>query len=326
MKRNCLAVIFSSLGFLCLSPVVARAAIIELHGVNRTAQNQSPLSPTPPTGGPGVESPTPSSGGPGVESPTRSSSEDLAKRTQEAGKQQEEKFQQRKAAVEAAENQRKEERQAAYDQSVQQYQDNKVARENAAAEVRKVAQEKARRQAQTVATTTPVVSNVSNYPDTAKTVAQVPVTPSPEPNQPPKAETKLMAKRLNLGKLSFSCNADSKIPTTIARIKDKNLDIILWVSDLFASKGFDSKTRCQQVTARLEEYNKKQTLAYITTGKLNGQSVICVTSKEDGNCGDGIPIYEGLLFTLKPGSNPQNTLEQFADALQNHNEKNKLNE
>lgn len=318
MKRSYLAVILSPLGLLCLSPVVVRAATIEVPGVNLTAQNQSPSSPAPP-GGPGVESPTAPPGGPGVESPAPTSSEDLVKRTQEAGKQQEEKFQQRRAAAEAAENQRRAERQAAYDQEIQQYQDNKIAREKAEAESRKIAQEKARRQARAVAKTAPI----SDYPDVSKTVVQVPVTPSPETTQPPKAETKLVAKKLKLGKLSFSCSADSKTPTTIARIKDKNLDIILWVSDLFASKGFDPKTRCQQVTARLEEYNKKQTLAYLTTGKLNGQSVICVTSKADGNCGDGIPVYEGLLFTLRPDSNSQNTLEQLADALQDEKGKEK---
>ncbi|NEP01080.1 MAG: hypothetical protein F6K58_20960 [Symploca sp. SIO2E9] len=130
-------------------------------------------------------------------------------------------------------------------------------------------------------------------------------------------EVKEPAKELKLEKVSFSCGKDDNIPTTFGKIEGKEeLPMILWSSDFFTEAGYDPQTRCQQVSARLETYKKNDELSYLTTGEINGQSVVCVTSKEQGNCGEGISVHDGLLFTLKPNENPQERLEQLFAVLQ----------
>ncbi len=42
----------------------------------------------------------------------------------------------------------------------------------------------------------------------------------------------------------------------------------------------------------------------MTTGRMNRQNVVCVAERENGPC-------SGLLFTLKPGSDPNETLEKL---------------
>lgn len=144
----------------------------------------------------------------------------------------------------------------------------------------------------------------------------VPSTPAPpEPTKP-------SAKKVELQEVTFLCGADGSTPATVAKAKDNNqVFVILWKSSAFKTAGYDDQTRCRQVSARFEEYNKGKLLTYITTGKLNGQSVICLTSKADGNCGDdSISLHQGLLFTVKPGESSEQTLETLADVLQSEGE------
>jgi hypothetical protein len=168
-----------------------------------------------------------------------------------------------------------------------------------------------------------VISNVNSIPEgseppityyrdeTEVQVAQV-VIPRTEETK------KIVAKRLQLEQVSFSCGQDGSTPSTIAKIKDQNeVVVILWSATVFAEAGYDPQTRCKQVSARFEKYQKAKALVYLTAGKINGQSVLCVTSKEEGGCGEGIPVDTegGLLYTLKPGSNAGAVLEELATAI-----------
>jgi len=147
--------------------------------------------------------------------------------------------------------------------------------------------------------------------DTDVQVAQA-IIPSSEESK------KLVAKKLELEQVSFSCGQDGSTPSTIAKIKDQNeVVVILWSSTVFAEAGYDPQTRCKQVSERFEKYQKAKALIYVTAGKINGQPVLCVTSKEEGVCGEGIPVDTegGLLYTLKPGSDAKAILEELATAI-----------
>jgi hypothetical protein len=146
-------------------------------------------------------------------------------------------------------------------------------------------------------------------------------TPSGVNNPPvssPRVSKMLTAKKLELEEVRFLCGQDGTAPSTVAKIKDQNeVVVILWSSTVFAEAGYDPQTRCKQVSERFEQYQQGKALVYVTAGKINGQSVLCVTSKEDGGCGEGVPMstQDGLLYTLKPGSDAKAVLEELAAAL-----------
>ena len=125
--------------------------------------------------------------------------------------------------------------------------------------------------------------------------------------------------KIELEDISFLCGEEGETPATVAKLKGQDeLVVVLWDSDFFAKAGYDPQTRCKQASARFADFAEKKelSLTYMTSGKLNGQSVICLTDSKSGDCGEGIPLHEGLLFTLKPKENPDSKLEQLASIFQ----------
>lgn len=108
------------------------------------------------------------------------------------------------------------------------------------------------------------------------------------------------------GEQRFGCAQSGGVPATMAKTKRGYVPVIRWTSDYFGSSGWSPQARCQEVSDRFEAYHKDGTLNFLTTGRMNRQSVVCVASREGGPC-------SGLLFTLKPGSNPGQTLQRLLD-------------
>ena len=109
------------------------------------------------------------------------------------------------------------------------------------------------------------------------------------------------------GASSFYCGQDAGAPATLAKTASgKSVPVIRWTSTTFNSAGWDQSKRCQVVSARFEQYRKQGSLQYLTTGRMNGQAVICTAASKGGAC-------EGLLYTLKPGQNPTKTLADLLD-------------
>ena len=101
----------------------------------------------------------------------------------------------------------------------------------------------------------------------------------------------------------FSCGTSQGVPATVVQTSRGNIAVIRWVSDAFGEK-YTPEYRCRVVSAKFQQYQKDGQLNYMTTGIANGQSVVCVASSKGGPCG-------GVLFTLKPGSDPQSTLTRL---------------
>jgi Circadian oscillating protein COP23 len=103
---------------------------------------------------------------------------------------------------------------------------------------------------------------------------------------------------------TFSCGDSNGIPATIAHSpKHGDVPIIEWVSNYFADSGYDPQTRCNQVSARFQEYSDRGELKYLTTGRINDEPVICAKQAEDRPC--------NLLFTIKKISSPGETLQRL---------------
>lgn len=101
--------------------------------------------------------------------------------------------------------------------------------------------------------------------------------------------------------IRFVCENHRGIPTTVAKTPTENVPIIRWVSDHFAGSGYTPEVRCTEVSRRFQSHYDSGMLKQLTTGRMNSQSVVCVTTIDQGPC-------QGLLFTLKPESNPNQTL------------------
>ncbi|MCC5634067.1 COP23 domain-containing protein [Nostoc sphaeroides CHAB 2801] len=105
--------------------------------------------------------------------------------------------------------------------------------------------------------------------------------------------------------IRFSCEKNRNgTPTTFAITSTGQREFIRWVEDRFTLAGYPPERRCQQVTNRINQYIVSGYPRYITHGILNNQPVVCVTDRTGGGC-------TGLLYTLKPGQDGQETVRQL---------------
>ncbi|MCS6782426.1 MAG: COP23 domain-containing protein [Gloeomargarita sp. SKYBB_i_bin120] len=105
-------------------------------------------------------------------------------------------------------------------------------------------------------------------------------------------------------RITFYCGTSQGAPATLVRSGNRVVPIIRWTSDAFAESGYSNERRCQEVSRRFQAYYDDGSLSFITTGRMNGQNVICVARSHGGPCA-------GLLFTLKPGTNPTRVINQL---------------
>lgn len=149
-------------------------------------------------------------------------------------------------------------------------------------------------------------------------LAQMPAAADFDPRSSTPTTMKITSRRLEF-RQAFTCGFSEDAPVTLMRVNHRDIPVLLWTSREFEKAGFDPKRRCREVTQRLDDYNtllKDGKPLYLTTGKVNGQTVICVTNAERGACGDGIFPPDGLLLTLAPGTDAKLLLRQIFDALQ----------
>ena len=110
----------------------------------------------------------------------------------------------------------------------------------------------------------------------------------------------------------FVCGKSGGQPATILQRSSGNVTVIKWLSNSFSDSGFDAQRRCEQVSDRFQQYHKTGNLKYLTTGVINRQPVICVANRRGGDCARELP-NNGLLFTVKPGSDARDTLKRLVN-------------
>lgn len=101
----------------------------------------------------------------------------------------------------------------------------------------------------------------------------------------------------------FYCGKLDNTPTTMAKTRRGPVPIISWVFDGFG-ENYKPEDRCQIVSAKFQAYYEDDSINFLRAAYLNKQPVICAAkSKGDRSC--------AVLFTLKPGSDPNRTLRQL---------------
>ena len=90
-------------------------------------------------------------------------------------------------------------------------------------------------------------------------------------------------------------------PATFTKTAQGDIPLIIWESEAFIGVGLTPERRCEEVSARFENYYQAGRLNYLTTGVINGQDVICVAEYNVGTCA-------GLLFRMNPGDDANDVL------------------
>ncbi|MGB6298020.1 MAG: COP23 domain-containing protein [Rivularia sp. (in: cyanobacteria)] len=104
---------------------------------------------------------------------------------------------------------------------------------------------------------------------------------------------------------TFYCGQSKGIPSTLVNTPRGTVVVVKWVSRHFNRAGYNPQRRCEEVSSRFQRHYNQGNLNFITAGYLNNQPAICA-----GN--GGVPCTsEKLLFTLKPGQNAANTIQQL---------------
>jgi hypothetical protein len=103
----------------------------------------------------------------------------------------------------------------------------------------------------------------------------------------------------------YICDTSGQDPRTMANTPQGQVTILRWtrtVGDL------DPQKRCQIVSERFQTLHQQGALRFLTSGRQNGQNIICVAAQRGGAC-----LPNGLLFTLKPGASPRETIRQMVN-------------
>jgi hypothetical protein len=107
---------------------------------------------------------------------------------------------------------------------------------------------------------------------------------------------------------TFYCGTRNGAPATIARTSRGDIPMIRWVSNDFTRLKYTPRQRCQEVSARFQNFNDNGTLKFIRTGTVNKYPVLCLASSSGGACAP-----KAVIVTLQTGSNPQVVLDRLLD-------------
>ena len=105
--------------------------------------------------------------------------------------------------------------------------------------------------------------------------------------------------------VQYTCIQQGGVFKTIANTQNGPIELIIWQSNFFSGSGYTPETRCQIVTSRFQQHSDAKNFRYVSTGRMNGQNVICVSSKS-GRCQSN-----GLLITLQPDDRPNQVLRNM---------------
>ncbi|MFB2967980.1 COP23 domain-containing protein [Aerosakkonema sp. BLCC-F183] len=110
----------------------------------------------------------------------------------------------------------------------------------------------------------------------------------------------------NTTNATFFCGTSNGVPATMARTPRGEMPMILWNSPTIVPSG-DTQKQCEDVSNRLQSYYNNGTFKYITTRRMNGQTVACVAEQnnDEATC-SGDPLFA---LNIPPQTKP-------ADALQ----------
>jgi hypothetical protein len=106
----------------------------------------------------------------------------------------------------------------------------------------------------------------------------------------------------------FTCKIVDGIPTTVVSTPRGQIPTFRWRTS-FTGRYANTQHRCQEVSNRLNRFDRQGKLKYIRTANINGFPAICVDRTTNSpNCAKG-----SILVTLKPGTDAGQVLQQMLD-------------
>jgi hypothetical protein len=124
------------------------------------------------------------------------------------------------------------------------------------------------------------------------------------------ATTLMSSRPASSQQASFICGTNTEgFPATIVKTQRYgDVTIINWNSGFFEDSGFDNQTRCDMVSKKFQDFYNQGSLKYFTAGSANKQPIICAVPSTNSPCNSN-----SQLFTLKPESNAEETIERLFD-------------
>ena len=106
----------------------------------------------------------------------------------------------------------------------------------------------------------------------------------------------------------FKCELIGGVPTTVVTTVRGNIPMIHWVKS-FTGRYNNVNQRCNEVSARLDRFNRDGELKFVRTGNVNSYPVLCADAGVSGNT---CP-QRTVLVTLPKGSDAGQMLQQLLD-------------
>ena len=103
----------------------------------------------------------------------------------------------------------------------------------------------------------------------------------------------------------FAC--DTNQMTTTVQTERGSIPLIQWTNRSFPPP-YTPEQRCQIVSSRFKKFDNNGTLKYIKAAEVNSLPALCVAAYAGGEC-----LPDGLLVTLKPGADANQTLLKILD-------------
>ena len=96
--------------------------------------------------------------------------------------------------------------------------------------------------------------------------------------------------------------------TFVSTTRWGNFPLIRWVDSSFPPP-WTPERRCEEISRRFQKFYEQGTLDYLKADRSGGQPVLCVAAFKGGDC-----LRDGVLVTLKPGTDPRTILRQLIDS------------
>ena len=105
--------------------------------------------------------------------------------------------------------------------------------------------------------------------------------------------------------IHFYCGKLEQSPTTFLKGQTDTFPVSRWIGNPLNPWGLDPISRCVRISGRFQQYYRQNQVKHITAKTLNGESVICISDPEEGDC-------MGVLFTLIPGTNSSRVVQDLS--------------
>lgn len=101
--------------------------------------------------------------------------------------------------------------------------------------------------------------------------------------------------------ITFTCDHHEGIPVTFAQIEAEAIPLIVWDFAAIAQTNSTPEALCEGASERLQASYREGSVAFITTGMVDGEIVVCTAAEENGVCEETLfPLSAAALPNRRP--------------------------